>query len=121
MWPLIVKYHSLYTAAGHQVPKLCQLQVLHCSEGKEIRVMDTVAGKWEDLAMALHFDGPTILTIKKDSALCSKTACFTVLQRWLEGKGRQPACWDILLKALKDAEFRVLARELTEALQQMEH
>ena len=83
--------------------------------------MDTVAGKWEDLALALHFDGHTLLTIKKDSALCSKTACCTVLQRWLKGKGRQPACWDVLLEALKDTEFRILAGELTEALQQLEH
>ena len=83
--------------------------------------MDTVAGKWEDLALALHFDGPTLLTIKKDSALCSKTACCTILQRWLEGKGRQPTCWDVLLEALKDAEFGVLAGELTEALQQLDH
>ena len=81
--------------------------------------MDTVAGKWEDLALALHFDGPTLHTIKKDSPLCSKTACRTVLQRWLEGKGRQPACWDVLLEALKDAEFGVLAGELTEALQEL--
>lgn len=101
--------------------ELHQLQVLRCSEGKKIKVMDTVAWKWEDLALALHFDGPTLLTIKKDSALCSKTACCTVLQRWLEGKGRQPACWGILLEALKDAEFGRLAEELTEALQQLQH
>ena len=82
--------------------------------------MDRVAGKWKELALALHFDGHTLDMIQEDSS-CSKTACCTVLQRWLEGKGRQPACWDILLKALKDAEFGVLAGELTEALQLMEH
>ena len=82
--------------------------------------MDRVAGKWKDLALALHFDGQTLDMIQEDSS-CSKTACYTVLQRWLEGKGRQPACWDILLKALKDAEFGVLVGELTEALQQLEH
>ena len=84
--------------------------------------MDQVAGRWEDLGLALHFDGAALDTIQRDSH-CSKEACRLMLQRWMNGEGsrRGPVCWDVLLEALKDAEFGELARELTEALQQLEH
>ena len=82
-------------------------------------MMREVAGHWKDLAIALHFDGPALDAIQADSHYRSTSACCEMFQRWMRGEGRRPVCWDVLLKALKDADFGELARKLSEALQQL--
>ena len=37
-----------------------------------------------------------------------------ILQRWLEGKGRQPVTWDTLVHVLKDIGLRALVRHIEE-------
>ena len=48
-------------------------------------------------------------------------ACLNMFQRWMRGEGRGPVCWEVLMKALKDAQYTVLAEDLAVALQQLEH
>ena len=48
-------------------------------------------------------------------------ACLNMFQRWMKGEGRGQVCWEVLMKALKDAEFTVLAKDLAVALKQLQH
>ena len=101
--------------------ELHQLQVFHCGGGKEIRVISQIAGGWEKVALALRFDGAALTAIDRDSFHRPEMACLNMFQRWMRGEGRGPVCWEVLMKALKDAEYTVLAEDLAVALQQLEH
>ena len=81
-----------------------------------MRVIDAVAAKWEKLALALHFKGSTLDAIRRDTHHQTEDACRRMLQRWLEGEGRKPVNWNTLTKALDDAGFTELAKELNQVL-----
>ena len=91
------------------------LQVLPCRGGKELRVIDQVAGKWEKLAIALGFDAALLEVIERDSHK-SETACRNMLGRWLRGEAKIHVSWSALLKGLRDGGFETLALELEQAL-----
>ena len=80
--------------------------------------MNQVAGRWEALAVALSFDKDKLSIIKRDSLGRSEAACLDMLQRWLEEETGVSACWQVLLTALRDGDFKELAQELEQALQQ---
>ena len=80
-----------------------------------IRVMDTVAGRWRDLAIALSFDEAALDVFHSDSFGCSEKACFKMLQRWIRGGAAMPVCWGVLLQALRAGNFISLAHELSKA------
>ena len=101
--------------------ELHQLQVLDCGGEKKIRVISQIAGGWEKVALALRFDGAALTAIARESFHHPETACLNMFQRWMRGEGRGPVCWEVLMKALKDAEYTVLAEDLAVALQQLEH
>ena len=84
-----------------------------------IRVMDSVAGRWRDLAIALGFDQAALDVFHNDSFGCSEKACSKMLQRWIRGGAAMPVCWGVLLQALRDGNFASLAHELSEALKQL--
>ena len=48
-------------------PKLHELDLLEYSN-KQLKLIDRVAYKWEDIAIRLHFEGHSISEIKQDSA-----------------------------------------------------
>ena len=101
-------------------PKLQELQVLTDSGGsgsdmKNIRVIDTVAAQWEELAIALGFEAAVINYIRRDHAHDAKGACRHVLTRWLaeeEESLRGPVTWTTLIECLMDAGFAILAEDL---------
>ena len=48
-----------------QVPTIQQLHELQGKDGKSIRIIDTVAPEWEELAMAMGFPAHVIGTIRE--------------------------------------------------------
>lgn len=68
-----------------------------------------------ELAIQLDFQPGTIKIIHKDNHSC-EDAFDDLMNRWFEGAGRQPVCWDNLLQALKAADFNSLARDVKEVL-----
>ena len=80
-------------------------------------MIEEVAGYWEDLARALHFESSVIEHIG-DMFFQTEDACREVLRRWLEGQGetRQPVNWATLIDSLSEAGFVDVAEELQEAL-----
>ena len=97
-------------------PKLYQLQCLQC-QGRRVKIIETVAAKWEEVALALHFEGHTIQNIRYDPHIqCIDTACRVMLQKWLDGEGHQPMTWGTLMDALIDIGFVTVVEDLQEIL-----
>ena len=59
----------------------------------------------------MDFDptGHTIDLIGADHPLDHVACCTEMMQKWVGGRGRQPANWATLVRVLRDAEFSVLA------------
>ena len=85
----------------------------------EVRVIDEVAAKWEELSYGLHYEHHDVANIKESiQPFDVIMACRKALERWLEGKARRPVEWQTLLHALKDAGQDQLAVKLRTVLQQ---
>ena len=75
-------------------------------------MIDTSAAIWDKVALRLHFKGHDITRIQRDCHYQTGPACQTVFSEWLEGKGRQPASWDTLIKALREAGLSDIVSDL---------
>ena len=93
-----------------------QLQKFVGVSGRAFKVVGKVSADWEELALALHFDGEVIRAVKQSEHFQVKAACRTILQRWLEGEGQQPVTWETLVEALADIEHGTLASDLRREL-----
>ena len=97
---------------------------LKCDSGeslREVRIVDTVAAEWEELAMALGFDGHIINFVKKDFSQDSKGATCKILRMWLDGdyndlKG--PISWSTLLQCLTDIGYSTICEEIQEIFEE---
>ncbi len=96
-------------------PNLKLLQSLNIGE-KRIRIIDSVAANWEEVAIALDFDVPEIATVRLECHFQPKPACRMILSNWLKGQGCQPPTWERLVEALSDANFLSLAQDLQQIL-----
>ena len=76
-----------------------------------------VSAKWEELALALHFDGEVIRAVEQNQHFQVEACCRTILQRWLDGEGLQPVTWETLVEALVDIEHGALAGDLRRELE----
>ena len=105
-------------------PQLHQLEQLTGSDGsKSVQVINSVAAKWEELAIALGFDAPAIAHIKRDYSTDCREACSQMLQMWLRmecNTASRSISWATLIQCLKDAEFSSIGQELEEILN-LEH
>ena len=81
-----------------------------------MRIIDTVASKWDRIAIRLHFNGHDISRIERDHKESVVRACRTMFSEWLEGKGRKPISWNTLIKTLKEADYSELASEVEAVL-----
>ena len=93
------------------LPKLHQIDRME-GNGKVVKVIDTVAAKWEKVAIRLHFDHNVIDRIKRDGHYQSDPCCCKMFGEWLGGNGRQPVNWQTLITVLSEADYTELAREL---------
>ena len=106
----------MYTLGSCQLDtiQLHQLDLLE-GNGKQVRVINTVAHDWERVAIRLHFTGDDITRIERDHSK-SERACQSVFTEWLKGKGLRPTTWNTVIKALREAEFSQVADDLEIAL-----
>ena len=93
-------------------PKLHELDLIE-SKGQRVRVIEAVAGKWDGVALRLHFEHSDITIIERDCHYQSVRCCQTVFSQWLDGKGRKPVTWEVLIKAVSEAGFSEVAKDLT--------
>jgi hypothetical protein len=89
-------------------PKLHQLYLLKPGDGREVKIIATVADQWAKLANALGFDTATC-----DSLATDKASCEDMFTCWLRGgQNLRPATWDSLIKSLEDSGFTELANNV---------
>ena len=71
----------------------------------------------------MDFDpnGSTQSTIQANHHDVTK-CCEVMFKTWLSGEGsKQPATWSLLVQILDDCGFKVLAKDVEEALSQISH
>ena len=103
--------------ALNRCPELHELDLIEY-KGKKVRVLEESAGKWNKLAIRLHFKGNKITQIQNDSGQNSYQACQSVFSEWLDGKEglRLPRTWVTVIAALGEAGLGQLAEKLEEVL-----
>ena len=106
-------FHSQST---DQVPTIQQLHELQGKDGKTVRIIDTVAPEWEELAIAMGFPAHMISTIRRDNLRDAKGATLQVLTLWLKGSSSVSVSWAVLLGCLQQADFSNITLDLQEML-----
>ena len=94
---------SKESSIGETIPKLHQLDLLE-GNGKSVKLINVVASNWDSIALRLHFEHFDIEQIKRDYYQQCALACRTMFSEWLDGKGRSPASWNTLIKALRESQ-----------------
>ena len=84
--------------------------------GGQVRVMDEIAHRWSQVALALGFEHYAISTIRQASFLQPLEGCRMMLGQWLEGGKRSLVTWETLRQALIVTNFVKLADQLGDAL-----
>ena len=98
------------------------MQRLKGPTGEAIRIIDTVAPKWEEVAIGLGYRGHMIETIEKTAHNQPKKASRTMLLQWLDGHQdlNWPVTWATLIEVLKDeADLATLAENVTKCLKSL--
>lgn len=102
---------NCYTATD-EMPELHQLQLLK-GRGQTLRVMETIAPRWKQLAIALGFDQSRIKSIERNSHYKTEDASLSTLIRWRNGEHDLKLCtWANLILALQACGERALANSL---------
>ena len=102
-------------------PRRQELHLLELNGNrKPLRIVERVAANWEKLAVSLGFNSDRINIIRRQVHFDPEEACFNMFDRWLNGEHdlKHPE-WLNLIKSLEEtsvAEFKELARELTNAI-----
>ena len=94
--------------------KLTMLKYL----GKKIRIIETVAPKWQRLGDQLEFDrsGTKLAVIKATHPTDPEACCRDMFQHWLNGNGVGPCSWRKLIELLEDCDLDELATEVQSVL-----
>ena len=96
------------------MPTIQQLHELQGRDGKIIRIIDTVAPEWEELAMAMGFPAHVISTIQRNNLRDAKGATLQIFTQWLEGRSPVPVSWENLVSCLHQAEFSNISLDVQE-------
>ena len=95
------------------MPHLHELQLLTFDDGRELRIMETVAPKWKKVAAAIGFNKERIEVIEEDEHYKQEKATFEMFGRWLKGEHNlKPVTWDALIQCLKEANLQDIAETL---------
>ena len=99
-------------------PKLHELDLIEDTcKCQKVKLIERLAAKWEKLATRLHFEHHQIQKIKLDNPNSSEGCCRTVFMEWLDGRGRKPVSWKVVIDAISEAELSSVAEDLTSILQ----
>ena len=79
-----------------------------------VKVIESVAFKWEELAITLGFEGAAIERIKMDAFYKSKDCTIAMFKEWLnaESLGYEPATWSTIIQCLIDSELAEIAKDI---------
>ncbi len=97
-------------------PTMRHLQCLRSRGGRVVKPIESIAFRWDEVAIALDIDWCVIKYIRTDAHFQAVPACLEMLHKWLDGEGCQPATWMRFMEALIDAGFTNLAEDLEEVL-----
>ena len=88
--------------------------MLKTKEGMKIRIISTVASRWQELGDQLEFDelGSKLDTIETKNRSNPEACCREMFQLWLKGSGVRPCSWRKLIELLEDCDFEVLAGQV---------
>ena len=99
-------------------PKLHELQLLKLPNGTELRIIKEVAPEWDEVAVALGFDGARIKTLKMGAHYQPREACRDMFTEWLDGgHDLQPPTWDVLIQSLRAANLMEIADLLSRTIE----
>jgi len=96
------------------MPLLPQLHMLKSSSnGKVVKVKESVCAQWGDVATQLIFSSSLIDIIKKNNNRVEE-AFDDMMKRWLNGiKGtHHPITWSTLLAVFQEIDYNTLATDL---------
>jgi ankyrin repeat protein len=102
-------------------PRLSQLKCMTTSNGKKVKIIESVAVHWRDFGALLDFDpmGNRLEIIAVTERERPEECCQSMFQHWLNGNG-VPATWSTLIRILQNCRLGVLAAEVKEALKTKE-
>jgi hypothetical protein len=88
--------------------------MLKTREGKKIKIIATVASRWQELGDQLEFDefSAKLDAIKTKNNNDPEACCREMFQHWLKGNGVRPCSWRKLIELLEDCDFEVLAGQV---------
>ena len=87
-------------------PEIHELQMVKLSNGRILRIMESVAPQWKQMAIALGFSVVRIKSIEKSKQCQTDDASFEMFSCWLEGEhDLKPPTWDVLIQCLKQANL----------------
>ena len=99
-------------------PKMTELQLLEGHGGRKIRIIEGVAYKWKELAVALDFDEERIDRIDSEASRVHEEACRQMFEEWLgeDDELKEPVTWATLVQCLIDAGMIETADRLKEII-----
>ena len=85
----------MFLCSSDAKPTIQELQLLKQNErGSELRIIESMASKWQTIAIFLGFDGSRIETIDMEAMKKPEDACRQMLKKWLDGdKSLKPVTW----------------------------
>jgi hypothetical protein len=94
-----------------KIPELHELQLLEYDKRREpLRIMERVAPKWKQVAIALGFNGSRIEAIEIGARYEPEDACLKMFTKWLDGgHDIKPPTWDALIQSLRAANLPEIA------------
>ena len=97
-------------------PTMAQLEHLVAHDGRVIKIVTEVAGRWEKMARRLNFTEAEIEILQRNHISDVESACSGVFQRWLDGKHRLPVTWHTVVECLREVDLNVAAEDLNTIL-----
>ena len=114
---MYICYDDLSMFCSDDTPTLGKLALLKKVQGEKIKIIPTVAQKWQKLGDQMEFDksGGKLNCIKEEHQGDAEECCRAMFQHWIDGKGEIPCSWRNLIEILEDCEFEELASDLRSA------
>ena len=95
-----------------------ELQLLKLPNGTELRIMEKVAPEWDEVAVALGFDGARIRIMRTGTHHQPRKACLEMFTEWLNGShDLRPPTWDALIQSLRAANLDNIAELLSHTIE----
>ena len=94
-------------------PKIHELQILEYSDGRVLRIMESVAPHWKQMAVALGFSVARIKSIEKGEHYQPFDASLKIFSCWLVGEhDLKSPTWEVLIQCLRQANLLDIAEML---------